>query len=85
MSIGWVIFWKAVVVAVWAAAFARYRAFKRKRKERGLPLRLDVRRGVYVVDDRLERFERNAKLAAYIFGGVFLGYTALMVYLFLAL
>lgn len=69
LSIGWVVFWKSVVVAVWIAIVAQWAAFRKRRAEKGLPLTLDKRTGVYVVKDwpdrveRVFRFGRNAVYA----------------------
>lgn len=83
LSIGWVIFWKALIVTAWATATARWLSYKKRRKEAGLPLRKD-RRGVYVVDDRLERYERIARRL--FIGGlaIFILYGLVVVYLLVA-
>ena len=53
MSLGMVMFWKAVVLAVLGLLFERWQAFKKKRQ---LTLR-ESPDGVWRVDDRLERLE----------------------------
>lgn len=78
LSIGWVMFWKAVVVAVWIALVVRYRAMKAKRREKGVTLVLDPRRGTYY--DPFERWEGRLKLAIFALGGLFLIYAAFVVY-----
>ena len=54
MSIGWVMFWKAVVLAVWAVIAERWQAAKKKAATN---LVLDYTTGRYVPDDRLVRIE----------------------------
>lgn len=51
MSIGLVMFWKAVVVTLWAVAVERWDAFRQKRAGEGLPLKLNRKTGVYQVRD----------------------------------
>lgn len=50
MSIGWVLFFKSIVVAIWAAIVESWDAFRQRRAEKGIPLRLN-RRGVYEARD----------------------------------
>lgn len=63
LSIGWVMFWKAVVIAVWAATCEAWSAFKAKRAANGIPLRLNKQTGVYTPDDWPQAVERYVKLA----------------------
>lgn len=79
MSIGWIMFWKAVVVAVWIAVLERYRAYKARRRVSGIVMQYDARRGCYY--DPLERTEKRLKTVLIAIGGAFLLYTALVVYL----
>lgn len=51
MSIGWIMFWKAVVVAVWIVIVERWVAFRRRRQQEGLPMRYSRRSDSYVVHD----------------------------------
>ena len=51
MSIGWIMFWKAVVVAVWIVIVERWVAFRRRRQQEGLPMRYSKRSDSYVVHD----------------------------------
>jgi hypothetical protein len=81
LSIGWVMFWKAVVIAVWIALVARYRAMKTRRREKGVTLVFDTRRGVYL--DPLERWEGRVKVAVYALGGLFCLYAAFVLYVIL--
>ena len=80
LSIGWVMFGKAVVLAIWIAAVECWRSFKRRRIENGLPMRRN-RDGVYVPDDRIERLEKWARRVSFTLLGAFILYGALMVYL----
>lgn len=57
LSIGWVMFWKAVVLGLYAVARDTWAALKRKNIENGLRLKQN-RHGVYVPDDRLQNIER---------------------------
>lgn len=54
MGIGWVMFWKAVIVGLFSIFSGWWAGQKAKRR---LTLRQD-KRGVYVPDNRLERIER---------------------------
>lgn len=83
LSLGWVMFWKALVVAAGSSVYGLWEAYKARRKAAGLPLRFDARRGVYVVDDRLERYERRARIAFWIAFGAFNVFAAVAVALFL--
>lgn len=59
MSIGWVMFGKALVLAIAVAIGERWKAFRLARREAGLPLRKN-RQGVYVVFDWTHYVERAA-------------------------
>lgn len=59
MSIGVVMFFKALVMAVLVAIGEAWKAFRKRREERGLPLRKN-RQGVYVVSDWAAKLERAA-------------------------
>lgn len=50
VSIGWIIFWKCVVVGVWAGIVARWQSYRKERHQRGLELKPN-RQGVYVASD----------------------------------
>lgn len=72
MSIGWIIFWKSVVLAVFAALLERWTAFREKRAKQGLPLRYSRKKGRYVVFDwtaYAERFARALRTALYLMAG----------------
>jgi len=58
MSLGFVMFGKALVLALWLCLVERWEAF---RKGRGLPLRQN-RRGVYVVSDWTTKVNAAARL-----------------------
>lgn len=47
MSIGLVMFWKAVVLAIWATIVERWQAYRQHRKAQGIVLVQDPRTGVY--------------------------------------
>ena len=49
VSIAWVLFWKGVVLALWAAIAESWLSYKRQRN--GLTLRYSKRAGSYVVHD----------------------------------
>lgn len=59
VSIGWVIFWKCVVVGVWAGIAARWAAYRKRRHEEGLSLKQN-RDGVYVVSDWTRHVDTGA-------------------------
>lgn len=63
LSIGWVMFWKAVVIAVWVAICEAWSAFKAKRASNGIPLRLDRKTGAYTPDDWPQKVDRYVKFA----------------------
>ena len=58
MSLGVVMFWKAVVLAVWVASLERWRAYK---AAKAVNLVRDPLTGRYVPDRRLERLETWAR------------------------
>ena len=81
LSIGWVMFWKAIVLAVWTALAERWRHYKKQRRAGGIELRYDERRAVYY--DPIQRLESRVKLALWI-ASIPLGlYAALVLYLVL--
>lgn len=55
--LGWVMFGKAIVVALWLVVVERWTAFRRARRENGLPMK-QRRDGVYVVSDWTSLIER---------------------------
>lgn len=57
----WLIFWKGVVLAVWAATLERWITFKKRRKREGLPLQLNKRTGVHEVRDWTVTVDRAAR------------------------
>ena len=63
MSIGWVMFWKAVVLAVWAVIAERWQAAKKKAATN---LLLDPATGRYVPDDRPVRIEKWLRRGFYL-------------------
>jgi hypothetical protein len=75
----WVMFWKAVVVALWVAGLETWRASKARHREKGMELRQN-RRGTYVPYDPYERAEWWAKRGAIAFAAVFIPYTLYVVY-----
>jgi hypothetical protein len=60
LSLGWLVFFKALVVTLWAATVEVWQAFRKRRAEMGLPLRQD-RTGVYVPRDWAETVERTVR------------------------
>ena len=62
LSLGWVVFWKAVVVALFGAATEAWFDFRKKRAQQGLPLRQDEN-GVYVPYDWAEKVELAIRFA----------------------
>lgn len=62
LSIGGVMFFKGLIVALWGVIVSVWETWKDKRAEKGIPLKLDER-GVYVPDDWPERLERGFRLA----------------------
>lgn len=62
LSIGWVIFWKSIVVALWAALAEHWAEFRKRRAANGLQLKQN-RRGVYVVSDWAARVENALRRA----------------------
>ena len=62
MSIGWVMFGKAIVLALWAVIAERWQAAK---KRAATNLVLDPATGRYVPDDRLVRIEKWLRRAFY--------------------
>ena len=59
LSIGWVMFWKAVVVAVWILIVERWASFRKRRRDDGLPLKLNRRTGAYEVRDWTGNVDRS--------------------------
>lgn len=59
MGIGWVMFGKAIVLAIAIFIGERWKAFRKRRSEQGLPMRKN-RKGVYVVFDWAAVVERTA-------------------------
>lgn len=84
MHIGMVMFFKGIAVATGATVLERYRAFKKRRREKGIPLRLDKRRNAYVADDRLERAETLAKRIGLVLLVPLILYAVLVFYLLLS-
>ena len=78
MSIGWVMFWKAIVLAVIATAGGLWQGYKAKRRAEGIPLRYDTRRRVYIPDNKLERFELWARRVFYVAAGAFFLFSLLV-------
>ena len=75
-----VMFFKAIVVLIGAAIVEQWQAFKARKKAEGLQMRLDPKSGVYVVDDRIERFEKFLKRARIAFWVFVIPYGAFCVY-----
>jgi hypothetical protein len=78
LSIGWVMFWKAVVLAVLAICGGLWQDYKARRKAAGISLRFDKRRKTYVADDRLERFEVWARRIFWTLATLFVAYAVLV-------
>lgn len=72
-------FWKAVVVALWVAAVESWQAYRKRRMADGLPLKMN-RKGVYVVSDWTAKVDwsfrlgRNTVHAVVLAWWIFLGY-----------
>lgn len=64
LSIGWVMFWKAVVVAVWLAITESWLAYRKRRKAQGLPMRYSRRIDAYVESDWTEWLDNIARWPA---------------------
>lgn len=62
MSIGVVMFWKAVLLSLWTAWVARWRSMKRAEIERGLEMR-PGKDGVFRPYSKLDELERIARKA----------------------
>lgn len=60
MDVGWILFWKCIVVAVWIAIVDRWQAYRKKRRDEGLPLRKNAN-GVYEVHDWTEHVDTTAR------------------------
>ncbi len=80
MSIGWVVFWKCVVVAVWGGLADSYRHIRARHRESGLALKYDQKRRAYVLSDPFTTFERWAKIGLWIAAIIFVPYTMFVVY-----
>ena len=60
LGIGWVMFGKAIVVAVWVVIVERWQAYRRRRRQDGLPLKYSRKHGIYVVSDWTANVDRGA-------------------------
>lgn len=60
MTIGWVMFFKALVLGIGAIFVEKYRRMRLRQRLDGIRLRPNET-GVYVADDRLNTFERFLK------------------------
>lgn len=78
MSIGFVMFWKAVALTIGALILEKYRGFKRKRRGNGALLRYNPRRRTY--SDPFITFERRLKAAAWVIGSLLAVYTAFLLW-----
>ncbi len=85
LSIGWVMFWKAVVVAVWVAIVERWQSARRKSRAAGVKLRLDPKTGTYVEHCPYARTELWLRRACWIVGVPLAIYAAVIVYAFVQL
>lgn len=81
VSIGWVMFWKALVVTVWAVLVERWQAAKRKRQSSGIEMRYNKRSNTYVEYCPYQRAEKRLRLAVWIVGVPLALYALLAVYL----
>lgn len=80
VSIGWIMFFKSLVAALFSSAVGAYKAYKAKRRAAGLVLKYNARRGVYY--DPIMLFEKRIRVALWIVG-VPLGLYTLFIYLLL--
>jgi hypothetical protein len=83
LSIGWVMFWKALGLSVWAILAARWQAAKERRRAAGLELKLDRRTGIYTPHCPFTRAERIVSRTLWVVGVPLGLYAVLVVYLIL--
>jgi len=63
LSIGWVVFWKAVILGAWAGVLEVWGSKKARHRAKGIELRLNKKTGIYVPFDPYERVEHYARIA----------------------
>lgn len=68
MSIGWVMFWKAVVLAIWAVAVERWQSAKEARREAGIELRFNKQTGLHEPYCPYSRAEKIGRRVLWIVG-----------------
>lgn len=81
LGIGWLMFWKALIVSAGVAALDAWALFKRRRIEKGIPLKF--KDGVYRPSNWPERAERITRFAFWSIFVVLNLLAALVVFLFL--
>ncbi len=81
MSVGLVMFWKAVVLGIAGAIWELWVSFKRRHVERGLPMRQE-KDGVYRPYNWPEVWERRVRRSYWVGYAVFMivGYSLVYVY-----
>lgn len=79
VSLGWVIFWKSIVVAVLAACGERWTHMKRMEAESGLPMR-QGKDGVYRACSRLLTIEKWARRIFWVAFPIFVAYSFFVAY-----
>lgn len=82
LSIGWVMFWKAIALACAGAALDYYRRRRTAYRAQGMELRPD-KRGVYVPSDPYSRLEWWLRRAAWVLIPPFIAYGVWVNYVFL--
>ena len=84
LSIGWVIFWKTVIVGVWAIALERWQTFKRRRVANGIELTLNPKTGRYQPNNWPETFEIWARRIFFSALAIWLVFCAFVTYIVVA-
>lgn len=83
MSIGWVMFWKAIVLGIWAGIVERWQSKKEAHRANGLELRYNPKTGSYEAYCPYTRAEQLGRRALWIVGVPFAIYTVVVLYFFL--
>lgn len=79
LSIGWLMFWKSIVIGIWIGIMAWWDTAKQRHAEKGVELRFDKKRGSYVARNPFLVVERYARAARNII--IVLGYLSVPVIL----